>query len=292
MAGTLASSLGCKTKCSWAAMSMGVLVGLAFWGFADVPRVCAQRTGDVLPSFEVASIKLDESPEPLMGFHICGDRFNATGPAIALIGAAYNVYSNHISGGPDWIKSEVFDIDAKVDDSLVDGPWKKLSLDQQMHQAILMLRSLLADRFKLQITYQTKEFPVYALVLAKNGPKFTEDDTHLETNRLTLHHLGNIEAVSEDLSSFADLLSIMPELGGRRVLDKTGLQDHYSFAFHWTPEKLAASASQSPNGTSSPESSGPSLFTALQEELGLKLQSAKAPLDTIVIEHIEQPSEN
>lgn len=289
---TLTGLLTCKAKFTWAVISIAVFVGLALLGVADAPQVCAQRTGNMLPSFEVASIKLDKSPRPLMGLHILGDRFNATGPAIVLIGAAYNVFTNHISGDPDWTKSEVFDVDAKVDESLVDGPWKKLSLDQQMGQAMLMLRSLLADRFKLTVRRETKELPVYRLALAKNGPKFTEDDTHLGNNRLTLHHLGNVEAVSEDLRSFADLLSIMPELGGRTVLDKTGLQGHYSFEFHWTPEKLAASDGQSPNGTSLPESSGPSLFTALQQELGLKLQSAKAPMDTIVIEHIERPSEN
>jgi uncharacterized protein (TIGR03435 family) len=186
----------------------------------------------------------------------------------------------------------VFDIDAKVEDSLVEGEWKKLSFDEQVNQVMLMLRSLLADRFKLRVRHETKELPVYALVLAKNGPKFAEDNTHPEIGAISAHGRGKLEATSSDFSSFVFILSRQPELGGRIILDKTGLPGHYSFTFQWMPENLPATGGQSAASASSSESSGPSLFTALREQLGLRLESTKAPVDTIVIEHIERPTEN
>ena len=267
-------------------------------GAIGAAEVRAQRTqaGDApLPSFEVASIKVNKSALPSGGRHLFGGRFNATGSAMVLIEAAYGDNGNplspdQVSGGPDWIKSEVFDIDAKVDDSVIQGGWKKLSFDEQWNQVMLMLRSLLADRFKLTAKHATKELPVYALVVAKNGPKLVQDNTHPWGIRSL--GPGKIEATSADISQFTFSLSLRPELARRVVLDKTGLQSHYSFTLQWTPENLGARDSQAADSTSSPDSLKPSLFTALQEQLGLRLESTKAPVDTIVIEHIEQPSEN
>jgi bla regulator protein blaR1 len=288
MARRSAKLLNLQGKICWASISLAGTCALISWGLVSAARVWAQKT-DAVPSFEVASIKLNRSPRPLTGVHIFGDRFNATTSALGLIADAYDLHGAQVSGGPDWIKSEVFDIDAKIDDSLVEGPWKKLSIEQQMSQAMLMLRSLLADRFKLTVTHATKELPVYALVLAKDGPKFAEDDSHIKT-RLVNAGFGKVEARSIDVGTFVKVLSMMPEIGGRTLVDKTGLHGNYSFTLQWTSEILAAAARQTAHNAS--ESSGPSLFTALQEQLGLKLESTKAPLDTIVIEHIEQPSQN
>jgi uncharacterized protein (TIGR03435 family) len=157
---------------------------------------------------------------------------------------------------------------------------------------MLMLQSLLADRFKLRVRYETKELPVYVLVLAKNGPKFNEDNTHPEIGAVSARGPGKLDATSSDFSTFADVLSIQPELGGRTVLDKTGLQGHYSFTFQWTPEKSVAGGGQSGHTASTSEPSGSSLFTALQEQLGLKMELQKAPVDVLVIDSIEMPSEN
>jgi uncharacterized protein (TIGR03435 family) len=294
-----ASSLTLKEKLLWAAISIAAVSGPLLLGLIDAPQGCAQKTqaGDVpLPSFEVASIKLNKSPLPLGGRHLFGDRFNATARTIDLIKAAYGhripLSPDQVLGGPDWIKSEVYDIDAKLDDSLVEGEWKKLSFDQQENQVMLMVRSLLADRFKLRVRHETKELPIYALVLAKNGPKFAEDSTHPEIGAVSARGRGKLEVTSDTLSGFTFILSMQPELGGGIVLDKTGLQGHYSFTFEWTPENLAARGGQSADSASSSVSSGPSLFTALREQLGLRLESTKAPVDTIVIEHIERPTEN
>jgi len=298
---SLAAILRLNEQFLSAGTRLAVISGLLFLSLLDAPQVCAQKTqadDAPLPFFEVASIKLNKSRSPLPGYHVFGDRFNATARTILLIEAAYGhnnpLNPDQISGGPDWIKSDLFDIDAKIEKSLVNGKWKKtnLSVDEQRDQVMLMLQSLLADRFKLRIRHEMKELPVYALVFAKNGPKFAEDNTHLEIGGITARGRGKFEVTSATLSRLVFVLSMQPELGGRAVLDKTGLQGHYSFTFQWTPENLSARAGQSADSAPSSESSGPSLFTALREQLGLRLESTKAPVDTIVIEHIERPTEN
>lgn len=298
MARRLAKSLNLKGKVLWAGISVAGTCALISWGLVNAPRVWAQKTG-APPSFEVASIKVDKSAMPLGGIHLFGDRFSATGGVMGFIEHAYGrngrpLSDAQVSGVPDWAKSEVFDIDAKIDDSLTDGPWKKLSFDQQWDQVMLMLQSLLTDRFKLAVTHQTKQLPVYALVLAKNGPKFAEDDSHPEggigARPADGGRLQQIEGTSSPMNILANVLSFQPELGSRPVLDQTGLKGRYSFILQWAPERLAATASQKEDSAAG--TSGPSLFTALEQELGLKLQSTKAPVDTIVIEHIERPTEN
>jgi bla regulator protein BlaR1 len=282
-----------------AGIGVALFSGLLFVGARDTPQVYAEKTqaSDApLPSFEVASVKLNKSRSPLPGIHFFDDTFNATMSARGLITWAYGLKGNpltsdQLSGGPDWMKVELYEVNAKIEDSLILGAWKKLSWDQKRDQVMLMLRSLLADRFHLRVRHETKELPVYALVLDKKGPKFAEDNAHPEIGGISARGRGKFEATSSDLTTFVSILSMQPELGGRTVLDRTGLQGHYSFTFQWTPENLAANGSQSAANTSS-ESSGPSLFTALREQLGLRLESVKSPVDTIVIEHIERPAEN
>ncbi len=297
---SLARLLSLKGKLLWTAIRISVLSGLLLLGLIRAPQFSAQKTqaADVpLPSFEVASVKLNKSRTPLPGIHFFEDRFNATMSARGLIAWAYGLKGNpltsdQLSGGPDWINVELYEVNGKIEDSLIVGEWKKLSWDQQRNQVMLMLRSLLADRFKLRVRHETKELPVYALVLDKKGPKFAEDNAHPEIGGVSARGRGKFEATSSDFATFVSILSMQPELGGRTVLDKTGLQGHYSFTFQWTPENLTTSGGQSAASASSSESSGPSLFAALREQLGLRLESIKAPVDTIVIEHIERPTEN
>jgi uncharacterized protein (TIGR03435 family) len=285
-----------------AAGTMAVAGPLVF-GLLNAPQgvaQLAQGSAALFPPFEVASIRLNKSRSPLPGVHLFGGRFNATGPAIELIMWAYGRNSHPIGpdqilGGPGWIKSDLYDINAKVDDSLVEGDWKKLTFDQQWDQVMLMLQSLLIDRFKLRLRHEAKELPVYAVVLAKRGPKFAEDNTHPEIGATTIHAQGKeieLEAVSCDIGTFVSVLSIHPELRGRVVLDKTGLRGHYTFKFHWTMENPAALGGPTADSAAPPESLGPSLSTALREQLGLELKSEKGPVDVLAIDRIERPSEN
>lgn len=281
-----------------AAVAIGIPLTL---GVISASKVRAQsaQAGDVpLPRFETASIKLVQYLHPPLIDTYYGNGFEATSTADGLIRLAYEedqfsrLRPDQVSGGPDWTKSEVFNIEAMVDDSLVEGDWKKLSYEERIRQAILMLRSLLLDRFKLRVRHETKVLPVYVLLVAEGGPKFSEDDSQSKNWRV--EGMGGLgyKAISAPLSWISGDVSHL--LGDRAVLDKTGLQGHYSFTFRPPVLIPAAGRDQSAGSASSSDSSvSLSLVSAaLKNQLGLRLESTTAPFDTIVIEHIEHPTEN
>lgn len=269
-----------------------------------------------LPSFEVASIKLDKSRAPLVAGHLLpgmpisgvdlsDDYFSATTIVSAMIMNAYGQYMRwlipaQVLGGPAWIRTDFYVIDAKVYDSIANGDWKKLSIPQRWNEAMLMLRSLLVNRFKLRVRHEKKVLPVYELVLSKNGPKIAEDKTTGRPCRMGGLGPGKglgMDVKSCDFSWFVKMLSLYPELKSRVVVNKTGLNGRYSFKFHFTPEQPPRFPMPAMGGQGNPsavpsEPSGPSLFTALREQLGLRIVPGKAPVNVIVIEHIERPTPN
>ena len=261
------------------------------------------------PSFEVASIKPNRSGDRRMGIQMApGGRFVATNVTVKqLIIIAYRIRDQQISGGPSWITSEHYDISAK--------PEAKATPDQ----VNLMLRSLLADRFQLTLRKESKEMPVYVLTVAKNGPKLEEakdqgpatDDAPAEPGRgpgpgarLMRMGRGELSAQGVAVSDFSDQLG---RVLGRNVIDKTGLAGKYNFTLKWTPDdnKNAAfrgpgdgppGAPGAPAGAGAdappPDANGPTIFAAIQEQLGLKLEAQKGPVDIYVIDRVEKPAEN
>ena len=287
--------------CAATALLLPIVIGAV-----GAPAIRAQSSGEPLPSFEVASIKPDPIAADYQGTHIhmnmVGNHYIATGlTAKYLIQFAYGVNDSQISGGPSWTTSDKYAIDAKIDDGRY-AEWQKLPPGQKTEDEFkLMFQSLLASRFHLKISRQTKEEPLYALVVAKGGPKFgvsqqTFPDVQRGASETDLlksqgSHIfsdGNepITAVENGVSmkAFANTLARRPELEGRLVLDKTGLNDKYTFTLRWARE-LAG-------GEDTNTADGPSLWTALEEQLGLKLESTKGPVDTIVIDSIEKPTPN
>ena len=204
-------------------------------------------------------------------------------PLRKVIQDAYGSYNdNLLSGGPPWLNSDKFDIEAKFSASEVPD-FEKLTLDQRQSA----LQALLADRFKLKIHHESKEFPVYALAVAKGGSKLLESksETHDLAGTVNCHITRSRTGILEVKEcSMAGLTSLLRYPSGRTVVDKTGLPGRYDFSLRWTPD-------DSPPSTSL-DSSGPSLFTAVQEQLGLKLEPTKAPFDTIVVDSVEMPTEN
>jgi uncharacterized protein (TIGR03435 family) len=211
-----------------------------------------------------------------------------------LLGYAYHVNDSQISGAPPWTGSEHYDIEAKRDDSFADT-LPKLSRDDEGQQLRLMVQSLLADRFKLALHHEIKDLPIYALIVAKSGAKLRESaatpdepappsppapDGPQARHSFRMDGTGNLSVSAERLDMFADLLS--HELG-LLVVNKTGLTGNYDFTLKWTHDRSRAPM---------PDSSGPTILTALQEQLGLKLESQRGPVDTIVIDHVERHSEN
>ena len=204
-----------------------------------------------------------------------------------LLEFAYAIPSTRILGGPSWLNSIYFDIDAKADSS-VDGQMQNLSSDAGKLEKQRMVQALLADRFKLDTHLETRELPIYVLAAAKSGPKFL--DSQAGGTTINGGH-GHIQVEGGD-NTVALLAEQLAEALGRPVVDKTGIQGRYKLALEWTPDdRTAPPGGDSASGSPAPDS-GPSIFTALEEQLGLKLESQKGPVQVLVVDHVELPTEN
>ena len=258
-----------------------------------------------LPSFEVASIKPSLPGNSHSGLGVSGDRLSVENmPLKRIIEFAFNAKSDaQVIGGPDWVKSKTYDINAKEDESQV-AELKKLPPEQRQSQVRLMLQSLLIDRFKLQVSRQEKELPIYALVVTKNGAKLSPAAPPAAVEGIQAqpsqrrHGIsttnGKMTATGISMAFFADNLTRQREAGGRLVVDKTGLSGEYDFSLNWTPESFLDSSNEieSPGSRGSADTNGTSLFTALKEQLGLKLEPQKGAVEILVIDHVEPPSAN
>jgi uncharacterized protein (TIGR03435 family) len=197
-----------------------------------------------------------------------------------LVGEAYGIFDPKlITGGPPWIDRDKFDLEAKFDTANIPDA-RNLTYRQRAD----MLQPLLADRFHLKVHLETKDFPVYNLVLSKDGPKFkqTKQET-IDGNGvgITCTYLrgGGVKGCS-----MANLAQTLRYSAGRTVIDKTGLKGLYDYS------ELTYSTEDTP--ANSPAAAYPSIFTALQEQLGLKLEPSTAPLSILVIDSAEKPTPN
>jgi len=229
------------------------------------------------PAFEVASIKPSPQLMNWSGFQPSrGGRFEASHATLrAMVSYAYDVRDFYVSGGPGWAGSDRFEIVAKADGNATPA------------QMRAMLRTLLEERFKLAVHRETKDAAVYNLVISKGQPKLEEAAGE---GFLKFVGRGQVDAHGLKMSGLAGYLQT---LLGQVVLDKTGLNASYNFKLAWTPDETQtgrAGAGPAPAGPAN--ESGPSVFTALQEQLGLKLEASKGPVETMVIDHAEMPSEN
>ena len=249
---------------------------------------CAPAQTAVAPqTFDVASIHINNT-ETDGHHHIINDpaesRFRAVNLALRdLIQFAYGLPDSQILGGPDWLDSIMFDIDAKSD-SLVDAQLHALPTEQARHQKQLMVQALLADRFQFKAHQETRQLPVYALAVAKGGPKFKPSQingTTIDTGRSRLHIAGSDDTVSILARELAQAL-------GRVVLNQTGLTGRFDLTLRWTPDDASQPML---NGAPDPNAP-PGIFTAIQEQLGLKLESTKGPVPVLVINSVEMPSAN
>jgi uncharacterized protein (TIGR03435 family) len=257
--------------------------------FLTVSNLAAAQAPDAqpLPQFEVATIKrsapvVDGRLTVTMG----GDpgRIDYQGlPLRILLSRAFNVKDDQISG-PDWLDTERFDVTAKIPPSV------------SRDRVPAMLQALLVERFKIVSHQDKKEMGIYALVVGKNGLKLKEVAEPAGAGRLFVRN-GHVE-MEGTLSSLADQISRQVD---RPVFDRTGLKASYDIHLEWMPEPgqgslfkgLPSPPSQPGAEGASPERTGPSLFTAIQEQLGLKLESRKAPVDIVVIDRIQKvPAEN
>jgi uncharacterized protein (TIGR03435 family) len=200
-----------------------------------------------------------------------------------------------VTGLPDWAKSDYFSVQAKMSADQT-AAFAKLDKNQQRACRGQMLQALLADRLKLKTHRETREAVGYELAVTKGGPKmkegeFNPDGPKFPAGRSTMRSSiknGAIEVAAQlyPMQQLADFLTHSPAVG-HRVVDKTGLTGKYSFTLTFN-----VSPGVGPADAAAPDDSAPSIFTALQEQLGLRLQRGTVIVDAIVVDHVEHPSEN
>jgi bla regulator protein blaR1 len=293
-----ARNLGPGQKALLALAAVLAVTAPIIFGLLRAPAVRAQSQAASAPQgFEVASIKPGDPSSRNTFVNITpGGGFRASNINLKfLIRVAYHVQDFQVSGGPAWMSSDRYDVDAKSSDgaSVDIHKMSEAQRDEFQKRIELKLQGLLAERFKLTIHRESKDVPIYELVIAKNGPKLiavaADDGKRQRGMRM---RPGQFEGMGATLPILAQTLS---DATGRKVIDKTGLAGNYDFKLDWTPEpgQMAPPPGGEPEPVlPPPDANGPSIFTAVQEQLGLRLESAKGPVEMIVIDRVQKPSAN
>jgi bla regulator protein BlaR1 len=229
-------------------------------------------------AFEEVSIKRGVPGSHRVAIRILrAGSFNTTNATLKeLVGFAYNLKEHQISGGADWLDSERYDIDARS------GPAKGID------EVRAMMRKLLTDRFKVILRHQTKQLPLFEMVIGESGPRFlrVKSEPHKEVGNVLVGR-GHLMAPEITMS---DLARILGGQVGRTVEDHTGLRGAYAVRLDWTPEGYQPNmpGPRLPDEPPPPNPNGPSLPIALENQLGLKLEPRTGPVETVVIEHAEK----
>lgn len=271
-----------NSSCIDMARFSSALIARLFAALLVVPAAFAACT------FDVASIRLNDSgtagsslgPGPGGGIRAT----NVT--ALQLITFANDFRDFQVEGGPDWLRTVRFDVTAKEDAAASTVSPRDMNAAQResyINRQRECMQTLLQERFQLAAKLTSKELQGYVLTVGKNGHKLqpTTSPEQNQSMRTNSGNVGRIEATATPISNLATSLSSILR---RKVLDQTGITGAYDFKLDWTPE-----AGSSEGGELAVTAN---LFTAIQEQLGLKLESKKIPLDVIVIERLEKPSDN
>jgi bla regulator protein BlaR1 len=285
--------------CAAAALAIGVPVGFGMLHAMQEPTQLVHATSVPLPEFEVVSIKPSHETRPGRMIGMAPTGFTAKHASLKdIVGMAYGLKGgDQLIGAPGWMNSEYFDIEAKESEADIEAA-KELSMDERRTQLSLMVQSMLAGRFGFKATIETRELPVYALVVAKGGTKMKQvqpdplppdgapppPGAHLP--RLMKTGANQYTATAWPIDLMSDWLSHFDELGSRVIVNETGLKGNYDFVL-----SAVSVGSIEPTHEASDEPTT-SIFTALQEQLGLKLEPRKAPVEVLIVDHAEQPSAN
>lgn len=257
------------------------------------------------PKFEVASIKPDPE-QGNTGLRLRPGGLTANGPLKVMMIRAYGVQSFQIAGGPEWTNSERYAVDAKA----AGNPGRE--------QVSLMLQSLLEDRFQLKVHRETRELPVFNLVIARGGPKLSDPKENgcIEGDAPPLPNGGRMPvpgSVPTPVArcggltitlekggvrmfggkiAMAEIAKVLAPTLGRMVIDRTGITRLFDVDLHFVPDDTTALLPPPPPDGAASEPLSPPIFSALSEQLGLRLESAKGPVEVIVIDHVERPTAN
>ena len=252
-----------------------------------LPAAAAQAPPNAKLTFEVASIRPAASGNSELerrgGIRLTPTGFAATDvPLLTLIGVAYDLKPIQISGAPDWARNERFDVQGRAAQATDDRGIRA------------MLQTLLEERFKLKLRRETKPLPVYALEVVRRSERLREVTSDATPQaRISMFPNGSemfmrLTGEQTTMAQVSDVLTAVLMASGRPVIDRTGLRGRYTFTLDWAPDPPPAT------GTSAAASlpSGPTLQTAIREQLGLRLSEEKGPLDVFVVEGVERPTEN
>lgn len=262
------------------------------------------------PQFEAASVKLNTSGtnNARFGSHSPGTFYAENFPLSGLVASAYSVQPFQVTGAPGWIESSRYDINAKMSVDPVVRPNNIRAALKAQDEMKLMLQSLLEERFQLRLRRETKELPVYALTVAKGGLKLHDGNCvnyepgnpppPFAPGQKRPNFCGNLSAGDKGPNTTMDafgivmkqFLGFLPNYTGRVVIDKTGFTGTFDAHLVFAHESAPGRGAQ--NDPAQADSSAPSLFTAIEEELGMKLESTKGPVEVLVVDHVERPAEN
>jgi uncharacterized protein (TIGR03435 family) len=250
------------------------------WAIPEPPKA---MPADAKPKFDVVTVKPSDPTRPGKLFTVRGRHIMTINTNVDdLITFAYGLHAKQLVNGPDWFGTDKFDIDGVPD---VDG-------QPSSQQLKLLIQDVLTQRFKLAFHHDQRELSVYALTVAKGGPKMTVTINKPSDSRNFLFRgLGKLMVTNSTMKDFCD--GMQGAVMDKPVVDHTGLTDRYDFNLNWTADdsQFAQMGARVPPPSDDPNAP-PSLYTAIQEQLGLKLEATKATADVFVIDHIEKPSPN
>jgi len=255
------------------------------WTIPEPPPPPKPMAADATLSFEVATIKPSNPATPGQSILVGrggGNLFTTTNTTLNdLLTFAYGLHVTQITGGPGWLATERFDITGKPEQAGIPNAV----------QLRTMVRKLLGERFNLASHSEKRELSAYVLTVAKNGPKLTKSDSGGILPGFGGRGPGAIGVRNASMAEFADFLQA--RILDRPVVDQTGLSGRFDFTLEWRPDSIQ-SAALGPNAPQLPPEveSRANLFTAIQEQIGLKLDAGRAPVEVFVIDRVEKPTEN
>jgi uncharacterized protein (TIGR03435 family) len=253
------------------------------WEIPAPPPPPKMMAADANPSFDVATVKPSNPDAQGKGFGVRGRNFSTRNTSlVALIEFAYDVHAKQIVNAPDWMDKDKYDISAVPDKEGTPSyeQWKG------------MLQKLLVERFKMTFHHDKRELSVYVLTVGKGGPKnITKSESTSPGFSIPIRPApgGIMMSMSNATMTNFAVFGLQSGVLDRPVLDQTGLTDKFDFSVTWMPDDSQFGGHMKVPASDNP---APNLFTAIQEQLGLKLDAVKAPADVMVIDHVEKPSEN
>ncbi len=251
----------------------------ATWAIPEPPKAMA---ADAVPKFEVVTVKPSDPSRPGKLFTIRGRQIMTINTTMDdMITFAYGLNIKQVVGAPAWFATDKFDLDGVPD---TEGRPNSKQFRE-------LIQSALTQRFNLTFHHDQKELSVYALTVAKGGPKLTETiHQPNDPKNFMFGRLGQLRVTNSTMKDFCD--GMQGAVMDRPVVDHTGLTARYDFNLDWTPDESQFAMFGPRPAPKEDPNAPPSLYTAIQEQLGLKLEATKAKADAIVIDHVEKPSAN